>query len=366
MTDTSPDTQKKTASQSPPKSANIPKEVDINKNPSHILPIAALILALGSGVTSVYLVTQQQDLNQKIQLQQQNLNNQLQERQQNNLTLKKEIDLQTQRLHEEQNTLNTKLAELEKTVHQSLGNRLEQPEYWQWLKVRYLLELAQINAHWSTDNQSTEALLRQADQILAAQKEEAVLKIRQAIAQDITQIQTANTIDSIGILSQLDAVQKNISELDFPTLAQETKGIEAKDHPGQEFSLSQWRKNLGQAMDQLGKLVVIRRQDEPVHPLISPAMSELLKENLILNLQEAQWGVLARNNQVYQLALKQAEQMIRKHFNINTPLAETLLKNLNELSAKNIATEPLKIDRALPLINELIQEKVNFKTGESS
>ena len=92
-------------------------------------------------------------------------------------------------------------------------------------------------------------------------------------------------------------------------------------------------------MNLLEKMVIIRRDDENISPLISPLYESILKENIRLNLQEAQWAILNNNPAVYQLTLKQAIINLKKSFNKTSQDISSLLKQLQDLQQIKITQD---------------------------
>lgn len=289
----------------------------------------------------------------------------------NNLERKnKELQGQVQRLQEEQKDINqelntkttalvsskqeleAKISEFTKEV-QALRQKGNQSQDWLLLKARYFLELAQINAHWqNTNEQSTTALLQQADLTLAQMNAAELFKVRQVIAQELQQLKTANHLDLPGLLSQFDALQTSIDKLDLQKSLsfKETN----KQTPNAKPADSSWKAQLNNSLDLLGKLVVVRRDNE-IKPLISPVFESLLKESLYLNIKEAQWAIINQDPMTYQLAIKQAITTLQRGFKqLNTSM---LIKELEELKKINIAAEKIEVGAALPLLNELIDQR---------
>jgi uroporphyrin-3 C-methyltransferase len=236
-----------------------------------------------------------------------------------------------------------------------MQQRFYQNQDWALLKARYYLELAQINVHWSDSIVSVIALLEQADHLLQQFNDPKILDIRQAIAKDIAQIQALPRVDIAGILSQLDAAQNSINTLTIPLPASSPPAPE--NAPASPSKESTWRLHLQSSANILEKFVVIRRHDQNVQPLLPPLLESILKENLHLSLQEAQWAVLNNNPAVYQLVLKQAIQNLKMNFNENIAATAALIKKLIELEQINIMQKKQAIGAALPILNELIDAK---------
>lgn len=252
-----------------------------------------------------------------------------------------------------QNTLD-RLASLNQQVQTTLNQNNFKQEDWLLLKARYYIQLAQINAHWSTDYNSAIALLVQADEVLKQLNETKVFEIRQSLAKEMSQLKAIPSLDMAGVLSQLDAAQVSVDGLSIQSTSSENAEEKVTNNSTQ---VSGWRYRLQNSLDLLGKLVVIRRDNEEIKPLLSPLYEALLKENIRLDLQEAQWAVLNKNSAVYEMVLKQAIDNLKRTFNPNSQNTSALLNQLDQLQQIHLTQEQPEIGAALPIINQLIDSK---------
>lgn len=275
--------------------------------------------------------------------------NQLKERRTQEHALKEQIDS----LKGKQNDLNQALLQLAQQLHTVDLNKANQEQKWILLKARYYLELAQINAHWSSENQSVITLLEASDALLAQAHAPELFKIRQILAHKIAALKNKPLIDSAGLLSQLDACQNNVTRLKIKSNEPLHLNASVSSVP----TSSTWQGALRNTVSALERLVVIRRNDERIQPLLSPLFEAALKENLRLNLQEAQWAVLHENEEAYQLALKQAIGTIKRGFNNQESNTITLLKQIAQLQKTNLTASTPEENQALPLLNQLIAQE---------
>lgn len=272
---------------------------------------------------------------------------------QNQSTAQEQIDAKTRTVQEAQNDLQSKIDSLNKEIQTAMSQRLYQNQDWMMLKARYYLELAQINTHWSTNFNASISLLKQADKLLKQLNKPQIYNVRQAIAKEIALLKTAPTLDIAGLLSQLDAAQISVSKLTFQSTIGESQTKDNTESPLADNS-SSWRNQLQNSMNLLGKLVVVRRNDEEIKPLMSPLFESILKESIQLNLQEAQWAALNNNPVVYQLSLKQATANLKRTFNSEAKDTAILIKQFNELQEVKITQEKPVIGLALTLLNQII------------
>jgi uroporphyrin-3 C-methyltransferase len=317
-----------------------------------LIAVAALVIA---GYN--YYLTHQKNTN----LAQENtqLASQISQLKQQQNGFKQELNKETTDWRDSHQELTAKIKAFSTQV-QTLSPKGNQSQDWLLLKARYYLELAQINAHWinSSGDQSTEALLQQADAILGQMNTAELFTIRQVIAKEILALKTAHQLDIPGLLSQLDALQSNIASLHLQTnLSFNTNAERAPEQSSSSSTLSNWQAHLQNSFDFLGKLVVVRRNDEEIKPLLSPIYESLLKENIRLNIQEAQWAILNHNSLAYQLALKQAIAILKKGFNEHLADTTPLVQQLTELQKINVLEEKIEVGEALPFINQLIEQK---------
>lgn len=328
----------------------------VPKNKS-LMATGAFIIALGALATALYTLSLNQQVQNQIIDKNNQLATQLEQLAQKEKNTQNQIETKNNNVEETKATLQTKFDELNQQVHAAISQRFYQNQNWLLLKVRYTLQLAQINAHWSNNFSSTVALLQQADQLLQQVNAPKVFDIRQAIAKDVAQLQAVPKVDVAGVLSQLDAAQNSLNDLSIPATLSENKSTAPESPTSPTDNTPVWRLRLQDSMSLLNKLVVIRRNDDHIKPLISPAFEALLKENIRLNLQEAQWAVLNHNPQVYQLVLNQAITLLKKNFNERAQNTAALIKKLGQLQQIELTQKRPEIGLALPLLNQLIDSK---------
>lgn len=257
--------------------------------------------------------------------------------------------------NQNQTKIQSHLQLLDKNLQAAMVQRFYQKQDWLLLKARYYLELAQINAHWSNEQQTTIALLQQADGLLATLSDQSLFAIRQAIAKDITLLQALPPVDITGILAKLDAVQGLVAELSFKNSIKNDNKNEATQP--QAVSSSTWRKKFQESLAALGTLVIIQHHDEDLRPLLSPLHQAILKDSLRIRMQEVQWAVLENNAEVYQLALEQAITEIKRNFDETAETTQVLLKQLEALQQEKLGLTKPQINTALPLLEQVIEAK---------
>ncbi|KTC87347.1 MULTISPECIES: uroporphyrinogen-III C-methyltransferase [Legionella] len=314
-----------------------------------LLPSALALLALLVAFYAIYASKQSQQLNQQ---QAQTINRtveQIKQQQsdtQNNLATVKTAASQSQ------TSMQNQMQAMNDQLQSAMQQRLFQTQDWLLLKARYYLELAQINAHWSDDQEATIGLLQQADALLRNIPDQQLFNVRQAIAQEIVQLQSLPKIDVAGLLSQLDAAENVIDNLPIKQPLDDSQLNQKIDKENPT-----WRQKFKESLYVLEKLVVVRRNDEDIQPLLSPLHQTLLRDSIRFNLQEAQWALLHSNPKIYQLALSQALNNINRAFDENALATQTLIKQLQSLQKEKLERVRPTLDQSLTILNQLIDSK---------
>lgn len=245
------------------------------------------------------------------------------------------------------NTLST-------TLNKTLKQRFYQKQDWLLYKAQYYLELAQINVHWSDHHTSSIALLQNADEILQSQHTQQILIIRQQIASEIQQIKQLNSTDTAGILSQLDAAANAVNQL---KVKQNIDHLTASAPPPASQEDGSWSGRIHNSLRVLKNMLVIRHHDQPFEPILFPQYQALLRENIRLNIQEAQWAVLQNNAAVYQQVLNQAIANIQRNFDSKDAGVAALITQLQTLQKESIISNTSIDLKSLNLLNTYLENQ---------
>lgn len=259
-----------------------------------------------------------------------------------------------------------KIALLEKHIQTALQQQSYQGNDWALLKARYYLELAQINAYWSDDPETTSAMLIQADALLLNTHDQRVFDVRRAISEENAQLQLIKKIDETGIITQLESAQASAEQLivNAVRVPKAENAALTEDNTPESKIPEAWRQRLKNSLNLLKTLVVIRHTDEDIQPLVTPAYASMLRESVKLTLQEAQLAVLQHNQALYQLTLRQAVNKITQSFDVHDSNAEALLKNLNELQKIDLSLKKPETGQSLLLLNQVINGKQSPSSAE--
>jgi len=222
---------------------------------------------------------------------------------------------------------------------------------WLLAEAEYLLRLANQRLLMERDPQGALAILQAADEVLRETEETAVYPVRRQIAQEIVALQNVAELDRTGIFLKLDALAGGIGQLQ-QRMEQELPEVDLEGVQ-QDVSVSDWRGALAELWGEVKQLVVVRRTNEPVEPLLPPKDIFFLQQNLRLMLEQAQLALLEKNQELYDSSLRKAQDWVRRFFVTSEPgdnaRAQRFLDNLASL-------QQVKVDPDLPDISASLRQ----------
>lgn len=227
----------------------------------------------------------------------------------------------------------------------------QQKKQWQLAEAEYLIRQAAQKVHYSDDVTSIVALLQAADQQVTLLADSNLLPLRRAIASDINQIRAIGSIDSDGILVKLDAIQELLPSLTLSSVKldslQTSTATTAKDDTD-SGAWGSFKKNM---KDTFSDYYKIHHYDQAVKPFINPQQSELLQQNILLNLKTAQLATLRRQQTIYTNALLETKEWIEEFYKKDSR-SKTVINELQQLASASISLELPKQMASLQYIKQ--------------
>ena len=147
--------------------------------------------------------------------------------------------------------------------------------------------------------------LQAADARLARLDRPQLAGLRKVIAHDIERLKLAPYVDVIGISARLDNL---ITSIDNLPLAMEVRptGTAAAKTGTTDTESNAWTRFTRELWQDLRNLVRIQNLDRPDIPLLTPAQTYFLRENLKLRLLGARLALLAHDEKSFKSDLKAA------------------------------------------------------------
>lgn len=205
---------------------------------------------------------------------------------------------------------------------------------WRLAEAKYLVQLAFYHLTFTKDVLAATSLLQAAEYRIAALNDPGLITLRQSIANNIAALQAVPKVDLASLLTRITALQIQAGKLPTVGLPPARAALEPQSTD------SEPRSPLRQAMHDswvtLQKIIVIRKEDQPIQPLLSPEQQSYLQQNLQLILQQAQWAALRGQGDVYRSSLQQAENWIKQYFATKVPATQIFMNSLVDLQKINV------------------------------
>ncbi|MEW5754780.1 MAG: uroporphyrinogen-III C-methyltransferase [Pseudomonadota bacterium] len=234
------------------------------------------------------------------------------------------------------------------TQVQELQSRTaDERRHWALGEAEYLLRIANHRLQLMHDVGTSLAALKAADQLLQKRTDPALHRVRATIAREIVALETLPHPDIEGLAARLTALSGKIEDLpikhrphDFVPPGAETTEAAGADQAFARF----WQK--------LKSLVVIRRDDQPIEPLLAPQEERYLRLNAHLKIEAARLALLAGDAQSWTASVQTLTDWISGQYDADAPTVKAVLGILSELHGANIAVNWPDISSSSQLLHE--------------
>ncbi len=273
------------------------------------------------------------------------------------------------KLPEQRDLIATQQRQIDHNARELLeaGNRTRTD--WLLAEAEYLLRVANQRLTIEKDIGGALAALESADEVLAESDDIGVYPVRQQLAREILALKGIADVDRTGLYLKLEAAIDSIHQLTDDALindrapgfvaANDDTAGNTDSEPG--LMAEGWNK----VKHTLSQVVVVRRLDEPVKPLLSPEQSAYARLNLQLMLEEAEMAVLRGHQELYSRALTKASNAITDWYDSSNTRIIALSRTLDELSEKNVDPELPDISRSLQLLKARLAGRLDNGGGDT-
>ena len=230
-------------------------------------------------------------------------------------------------------------------------------------EAHYLIKMSFRKMYLEKDIPTAIALLKDANNVLARVDEPNFLRIQQSINNDIIKLNKIETVESEGLILRLSALDENIKTLpvlgykvNFGDVASSEEN--AADSEVTE-NIDDWKENvLSNASNFLGKLVVVRKNDDNVDRLfLTKDQIIILQDKISMFLLQAQLAVYAQQQTVYEQSLNKVSDLINGYFDKEDSTTEHALIEINELKSMNVLFIGLQQYESLDVIQRYLMSK---------
>lgn len=216
--------------------------------------------------------------------------------------------------------------------------------------VKQLIQIAQFNLNYFHDTNNALSALMLADNQLSTiiSPDIRLEKLRQILTQNLTQLKTLPHNDLSTTLAQLQTLKMQITQL--PLLSTNNSIPSNSDVDTNNSTGNKWLSMLQSSLNSFRQLIVIRRWNKPIEPLLPEREQQFVQHNLLLLIQQAQWALIHHENAIYQSSLQEIQGTIKDHFAPNSTITQEVLQSINQLKQIDLQTPSLDLN---PLIEAI-------------
>lgn len=286
-----------------------------------------------------------------------------------------ELQSQLAQLSESKQALNQAISELQNKT-QTLTRQSEQalsqlenmegkrPSDWLLAEADYLVRMAGRKVWLEKDIKTAVMLLSNADQRLSELSDPSVLPVREKIAKDIQMLRQLNPVSRTSVALAISGMLSQVESLPLDT-------FEQPDTDSQQGELSEsvddWQANLKQVWRNIvDDFISVSRTETPVEPVMSQQEQWLSREQLKLQMMQAQSAAIAGNKSLYDQSLQNAMDIIVNKYDMDTNAIEQYMNALQNLVDTDISQElPESLESADPL-RRLLDKRVDDAFGQGA
>jgi len=259
-----------------------------------------------------------------------------------------------QKLAEQRELIATQQRQIDHNARELLeaGNRTRTD--WLLAEAEYLLRIANQRLLIEKDIKGALSALESADEVLAESDDIGVFPVRQQLAKEVLSLKGIEGVDRTGLYLKLEAAIASLHDLtDQALIHDRAPGFSmVGDDQAPEDGSNMLTRGWNRFADTMKQVVVVRRLDEPVKPLLSPDQSAWARLNLQLMLEEAEMAVLRGNQPLYERALNKAISTVNDWYDNTNPAIQGISGTLTELADRNVDPRLPDISKSLDLLKE--------------
>ena len=225
--------------------------------------------------------------------------------------------------------------------------------------VNQLIQLAQYNLVYFHDTDNALSALTLADKQLSTiiSPDIRLENLHQLLAQYLTNLKALPHIDFTTTLAQIQTLKMQITQL--PLLPTSNSAMPNPEVATNSLSENKWIRMLQNSLDSFRQLIVIRRLNKPIEPLLPEREQLYLQHNLTLLLQQVQWALIHHEAIIYQSSLLEIQENIKDHFASNSPITQTVMQSITQLKQIDLQTSSIDLGPLLEAISIIKKAPTN-------
>lgn len=344
------------------------------KHPSHaglwIAILFTLCVAIGVGAAGYWFIWQKDTGNAELISEQNSqkqalgaLNNENEQLQRQLIELEKSkqaLASTVSKLSEQTDAMQLQTEQLLSQLNDMEGRR---PADWLLAEADYLVRMAGRKVWLEKDTDTAIMLLENADQRLKELSDPSVIPVRGLISQDIQTLRQVNGVDRVKLALSLSGFLAQADNLPVKTF---TRPEDNANDEALSESVSDWKDNLAKVWHAIvDDFISVRRTEAPVTPLMTTEEIWLYKEQLKLQVMQAQSAAMSGDSDLYTQSLANAQTLLNEKFDTATAEVVGAQQTLSELASMDVKENMPEDLASMAPLQRLLESRVNSAYGNS-
>jgi len=228
---------------------------------------------------------------------------------------------------------------------------------WRIAEAEYLVRMAARRLRLAGDVDAALAAVAEADAVVRELADPGLIPVREALARARAALEAVPRPDVEGMALELASLGERVEALPLAPAYRRPAppaGPGAAAEAGQAAEGPAWRRALATAWEALRGLVVVRRADRPIQPLLAPDEQYFLVLNLRLKLDAARVALLERRERTFRAALADARAWLLTYFDPEDAAVKAMAASLARLGEARLRPELPNLAEPLAQLREAL------------
>lgn len=258
--------------------------------------------------------------------------------------------------------LESKLAESQsqqialEALYQELSRNRDE---WAFAEIEQTLLIVGQQLQLAGNVKAALIALQATDTRLQAMNRPQYAALRNAIGRDIAQLKATPLMDIVGLSVRIDTLLAAVDKL--PLAAETRAAADTAAAPVSDAGASAATRFWHEVWADLKQLVRVQRMDRVDVPLLSPAQTFFLRENLKLRLLTARMALLMRDQVAFRNDLNAARDWIARYFDAGDKAVAGAVSSLTSLQGADINIELPDMTATLDALRAVAQTRARGK-----
>jgi len=236
---------------------------------------------------------------------------------------------------------------------------------WLLAEADYLTRIANNRLIHERDPETALALLLSAEERIVLMDDPGLISIREALSKDIAALRLAKHDDVAAIAIRITGLLSQITGL---SLQRFNLPEDIDQGPEASFDTSDktWQQGLQDTIKELSvKWFDFKKHDQQVKPMMSDASELVVKNNMSLMLQTAQFATLKQHQELYINSIDQLLKWLDDYYDQDDSKVINFKQELTNLKAMTVFSDLPSVIESSVLINREVQARLVSVTPET-